>query len=221
MKGQASLDWAQQRALQCIEDHSSEYILGVDEVGVGSWAGPVTVAGCVFPSGWKNPAVKDSKQLTPLRRHEARKVVLQEALMSVVLEAPNTVIDEYGMQEVHAWLTEGVIFYCLRRYPSALVVQDGETPVAVEGNPPMIWLAKADVYVPSVSAASVLAKEHRDAFMREQHGAYPSYGFRTNMGYGTPQHQVGLHRVGVCPLHRMSYKPVAAAERAYRKRYGT
>jgi ribonuclease HII len=209
---------AQQRALQLIAEYPLPYLIGIDEVGVGSWAGPVVVAGCVVTAGWRDAAVKDSKQLTQKRRQVARDIILRSALASVVLEASSDIIDQYGIGKVHAWLTEGVALYCLRRFPDALVIQDGELPIPVGGGPPMVWLAKADVHVPAVSAASVLAKEHRDKYMREQHALYPAYGFNTNMGYGTPQHHKGLQQVGTCPLHRISYKPVQQAATEYRAR---
>jgi ribonuclease HII len=72
----------------------------------------------------------------------------------------------------------------------------------------MVWLTKADALVPAVSAASVVAKVHRDEFMREQAANYAGYGFETNMGYGTKRHMHGLRTRGVCPLHRRSYRPV-------------
>jgi ribonuclease HII len=199
----------QELALEKIAKHTSEYVLGIDEVGMGCWAGPVVVAGVVLPKGWSHKSVRDSKKLSPKQRVKAKAIILHECLTHVVLEASNEMVDEYGIKRVRDWLTEGCALYCLRRYPKALIVQDGDVPVVIDGSPQdMVWLAKADVYVPAVSAASVLAKVHRDTFMVSQHKYYPHYGFNTNVGYGTPVHMAGLKAHGVTKLHRRSYKPI-------------
>lgn len=199
----------QELALEKIAKHPAEYVLGIDEVGMGSWAGPVVVAGVVLPKGWSHKDVKDSKKLTPKRRVKAKAIILRACVAHVVLESSNTEVDKHGIKRVRDWLTEGCALYCLRRFPQALIVQDGDVPVVIDGKPQdMVWLAQADVHVPAVSAASILAKVHRDAFMVEQHKLYPHYGFKTNMGYGTPAHKNGILSHGVTPLHRQSYKPI-------------
>jgi ribonuclease HII len=199
----------QELALEKIADHPAEHILGIDEVGMGCWAGPVVVAGVVLPKGWSHPKVKDSKKLSPKQRVKAKAIIRHAALTHVVLEASNKMVDEYGIKTVRDWLTEGCALYCLKRYPDALIVQDGDIPVVIDGKPQnMVWLAQADVHVPAVSAASVVAKVHRDSFMVEQHKVYPNYGFNTNMGYGTPTHKKGLETHGVTEIHRRSYKPI-------------
>lgn len=217
MNNSASLSEAQKLALRRIEEYPAPYVIGVDEVGIGPWAGPVVVAGCVLRKGWSDASIKDSKCLTPNRRKEASKIIRENALLHVILDSPNTMIDAHGIGVVRAWLTESVILYCLRRFPDALVVQDGDVPIPVAGNPPMIWLAKADAYVTSVSAASVIAKEHRDAYMIEQHKFYPQYGFKKHKGYGTEFHAQQLELYGLCPLHRTSYKPVASVMEMHKR----
>lgn len=203
----------QELALEKIAKHPSEQVLGIDEVGMGCWAGPVVVAGVVLPKGWHHSKVKDSKKLKQGRSLKklvaAKAIVLRESLTHVVLEASNKMVDQYGIKQVRDWLTEGCALYCLRRFPDALIVQDGDVPVVIDDRPQnMVWLTEADVHVPAVSAASVLAKVHRDYHMAEQHKLYPHYGFNTNMGYGTPVHRAGLKSHGVTELHRRSYKPI-------------
>jgi ribonuclease HII len=210
---------AQQQALERIEQTPVECVIGIDEVGMGCWAGPVVVAGVVMPKDWRDPDVKDSKQLTPKRRKAARDKVLAAALAHVVLEGSNALVDRLGVRRVQELLTEGVALYCLRRFPDALIIQDGDIPVMV-GNMPqkMVWLAKADVLVPAVSAASVLAKVHRYTLMHAAHKTYPAYGFDRNVGYGTALHMRGLEAAGACPLHRMSYSPVKRLSLRHRLR---
>ena len=199
--------FSQELALEKIANSPSEHVIGIDEVGMGCWAGPVVVAGAVLPKGWSDPKVKDSKKLTPKQRVKAKAIILRESVAHVVLEASNVMVDQYGIGQVRDWLTEGCALYCLRRYPDALVVQDGDVPVVIGDQPQnMVWLA--NVYVPAVSAASVLAKVHRDSFMKFQATLHPHYGWNTNMGYGTPAHVSGLKSHGVTELHRRSYKPI-------------
>lgn len=205
----SALTPAQQTALAQIASSSSEHIIGVDEVGMGCLAGPVTVAAAVFPAGWAHVRVKDSKLLTSKAREAADLIVRKEALAFCIESAPSTEIDEHGIHKTHAMLVEKVVLQCLSWFPAALIVQDGVLPVTIGGGPQnMVWLSKADVHVPAVSAASILAKVYRDAFMLKMSWEYPGYNFGTNMGYGTREHLDALREIGVCPLHRRSYKPV-------------
>lgn len=207
---------AQKWALGRIESYTSEYVIGIDEVGMGCWAGPVVVAGAVLPKGWSHKDVKDSKKLSPKRREKAWTILQESVLARAVLWADNTVVDQYGVHRVREWLTEGAALYCLRRFPEALIVQDGDVPAVIGGAPQnMVWLAQADVYVPAVSAASVIAKVSRDRYMKQMHAQYPHYGWGTNMGYGTDAHSAGLLVHGACALHRRSYRPVQRLSKQY------
>jgi ribonuclease HII len=207
---------AQQRALEQIESSASAHVIGIDEVGMGCWAGPVVVAGVVLPKGWAHKDVKDSKKLSPKRREKAWQLLHEVVLTKVVLWASNEEVDRHGVRQVREWLTEGAALYCMRRFPEALIVQDGDVPAMVGGAPQnMVWLAKADVYVPAVSAASIIAKVSRDYYMHQAHVQYPYYGWNTNVGYGTELHSAGLLGHGACPLHRRSYKPVQRLSRKY------
>ena len=197
------------QALEKIGASTSEVVIGIDEVGVGCWAGPMTVAGVAVPRGWSHPEVKDSKALSKGKRKKAEAIVKESALSWFITSATNSEIDVEGVQHARARLTEEVALKMLQYFPGALLVQDGDLPVVIGGAPQnMVWLAKADVLVPAVSAASVLAKVCRDEFMLLQSKNYPGYGFETNMGYGTAKHIEGLLAKGVCQLHRLSYKPV-------------
>jgi len=200
---------SQQEALRRIEEADVEYIIGIDEVGLGPWAGPVTVGAVVVPKGWRHHSVRDSKQLSAKARLAATRFIYDAAVAHCVISSPVEDIDKYGLKKAHALVTEGAALYCLKRYPDALIVQDGDIPVTVDGRPQkMVWLPKADVLVPAVSAASIIAKLNRDAFMTKAAKEFPGYGFAQNKGYGTSQHIEGLKKHGVCSLHRKSYKPV-------------
>ncbi len=208
------LNYAQTTALQVIAAHGSEHVIGIDEVGLGCIAGPVTVAAAVLPKGWSHEKVKDSKQISKKGsgHSEADAIVREHALSFCILSCTNDDVDAEGLARVKDKLTEQCALTMLQYFPHALIVQDGDVPTVIGGRiqENMVWLAKADIYVPAVSAASCLAKMYRDQFMKEQSKLYPGYGFETNAGYGTGQHKAALLAIGACRLHRTSARPVKA-----------
>ena len=198
----------QQMVLDRIEATPHSIVIGVDEVGLGSWAGPLVVGGVAVLRGWDHPLALDSKALTPKRRVEASKVILAESLGWCVASAEANQIDQEGIVAVLARLTREVIFDLSRRF-DGLVVLDGD------GNGDRnlgcdIRLPKADALVPSVSAASILAKVWRDDDMVNYHVSFPYYFWEQNKGYGSKAHQAGLNKYGPCTLHRFSYRPIRA-----------
>jgi len=206
----------QERALDRVASSSSEYVIGIDEVGMGCWAGPVVVAAVVFRKDFDHDSICDSKRIS----HKKRVVVLEQHIMPnaqtfCCLSQPAEAIDKEGIQKVVERLTEGCALFCRRRFPRTFVVEDGDLPIEVDGSVTrVVWMPKADVIVPAVSAASILAKVTRDLYMKEQAEIYPGYGWETNVGYHSKKHVWGLEHLGVTPLHRLSYKPVAAYARA-------
>jgi ribonuclease HII len=168
----------------------------------------VVVAGAVFEKGWLDPQVKDSKLLTHNKRVKAwNEVISKECPCYCVLSMPSTRIDELGIEGARRHLFEAVILFCRRRFPSSIAVQDGEL-VEVDGESNIIALPKADLLVPAVSAASIIAKVSRDLYMKGLARAYPHYGFETNVGYHSASHVAGLEKHGPCPEHRRSYRPL-------------
>ena len=188
----------------------SEFIIGVDEVGYGAWAGPITVCAAVVRRGWSHPQVRDSKKVSPSRRAQLVQDVLvyPEVLMHVVLSNPSGVIDHLGLVQARDECIADAIELCLMSYPGSMVVMDGNVvPNRVPKT--VICLPKADDLVPAVSAASIIAKEHRDSYMRGLHVRWPEYGFDSNVGYGTDAHKAGLAKYGAIPtIHRMSFGPL-------------
>ena len=201
----------QRDALRKISEFSTEYIIGIDEVGMGCWAGPIAVAGVVVPRGWSHPDVKDSKTFKQNRKRMYRillEAVYPNVLARCVLSHPANLVDELGIEESQRYLTEGVAVFLRSRYPTALVVQDG-SPVPIDGSLRLVVaLPEADALVPAVSAASILAKVSRDMYMIEQSVTYPEYGFETNMGYHSLTHKRALQEHGPTPLHRRSFGPI-------------
>ena len=210
-KKSTELSPQQRDALKRIEESTAEFIIGIDEVGMGCWAGPMAVAGVVVPKGWTHPEVTDSKYFKQNRKKMLR--ILQEAVYPNVLDKcllsrPAHLLDEYGLEESQRHLTEGVAVMLRQRYPGALVVQDGFA-VPIDGSMRgVIALPQADLHVKAVGAASILAKVSRDQYMIQQSEVYPGYGFETNVGYHSLTHKQALREHGPTPLHRQSFRPV-------------
>lgn len=183
-------------------------VIGVDEAGRGPLAGPVVAAACVL--GSKVPAgLDDSKKLSAKRRAVLEPQIKESCRWALgVVEA-----DEIDRINIFA-----ATMLAMTRAVGALALEPDE--VLIDGNmtpvgrhPDWCWPARAivggDGLEPCISAASILAKEHRDRLMRGYAEAHPHYGWHTNMGYGTAEHLAALREHGPTPLHRRSFAPVA------------
>lgn len=204
---------SQLRPLIQIERHPASEIIGIDEVGMGAWAGPVVVGGVVLPKGWDHDLCRDSKEFKKNERKRRRALHVMEKnwLAAVVMgmEAPD--VDQLGVEGARALLTQKVGLTLSAAYPNAIIVQDGDVPVPIDGrdNSNMFWMVSADALVPAVSAASILAKVTRDEDMVNYDEVFPGYDFASNKGYHAYAHVRGLASQGPCPIHRFSYKPIA------------
>jgi ribonuclease HII len=182
----------------------AETVVGIDEVGRGSWAGPVTVAAVVAPDQHL-AGVRDSKMLSPDERTVAARHVTRWARGVGVGHASHSECDLLGMTEalrVAAMRALG----CLREqgYRPDRIVLDGNHDYL--GMPSVVkTVIKGDQTVLSVAAASVVAKVTRDALMAEEAEHYPHYGFESNRGYPAPVHCCALAAYGPCAIHRRSW----------------
>lgn len=202
----------------------SNYVIGIDEVGMGALAGPVVVGAVVTKVDWFHSRVKDSKKYSNgknLTAHDTRSKVLETIIKPQVeyychIKMTSHDLDIYGIRE--AWLRclWVVATNCLKIYPGAVVVVDGNSTGSV-ATPNVLAIQKGDNLVPAVSAASILAKVERDRVMHMIHELYPEYGFRSNVGYGTTEHMVALEKHGPCPIHRRSYGPIKRAVATWRR----
>ncbi len=180
---------------------------GCDEAGRGPLAGPVFAAAVILPQGFSHPQLNDSKQMSEKARDALRGVIEREALSWAVVAVSPEEIDTVnilnasilGMQRAvlqldpspEFLLVDGNRFRPFGRYKAA----DYKTVV------------HGDATYASIAAASVLAKTHRDAYMRRIAAEYPQYGWDRNMGYPTREHIEAIKRYGYTPYHRKSFHP--------------
>lgn len=184
------------------------WIVGVDEVGRGPYAGPVVAAAVILPDDAEQtiPGLNDSKKLTAKRREELNQILLDRDDVKVsIVELSHEVVDELNiLQATHKAMRMAVE----KLMPEAdFILVDGKP---VPNLPlPSQNIIKGDSKSASIAAASIVAKVYRDNLMIEADKKYPGYGFAKNMGYGTKDHRDALEEQGACPIHRRSFAPIA------------
>jgi ribonuclease HII len=179
-------------------------IAGVDEAGRGPLAGPVVAAAVILDEMRPIAGLNDSKKLTALRRERLYDEIRAKALCCSVAQASVEEIDRLNILQA--------TLLAMRRAVNGLRLKPAK--VLVDGNrlPVLDMLAEAivggDALIPSISAASILAKVTRDRWCAELDQQYPQYGFATHKGYGTAVHLAALRTHGACPEHRKTFAPV-------------
>lgn len=182
-------------------------ILGIDEVGRGPWAGPLVV-GAVVLGGADIPGLTDSKKLTKKRREALVPIIKAQATVWALGWVTAQELDSIGMSEALRLATRRAVEQIKSPY-SEIIIDGTVNFLSDTGKGKYVTcLPKADLLVPSVSAASVLAKVARDDYMAEQDILYPEYGFAAHAGYGVAKHREAIERLGVTPLHRLSFAPL-------------
>ena len=180
-------------------------IAGVDEAGRGPLAGPVVAAAVILDELNPIKGLADSKKLTALRREKLFDEIQAKALCCSIALATVEEIDRLNILQA--------TMLAMKRAVEGLRLKPHK--VLVDGNrlPPLSMLAEAivkgDALVPSISAASILAKVYRDRWCAQYDLEYPQYGFAGHKGYGTAAHLAALKAHGACPQHRKSFAPVA------------
>lgn len=180
-------------------------IVGIDEVGRGCWAGPL-VASAVILDG-SIPGLADSKVVSKLRRKELAKLIYLNAKSVSLGWVSAKRIDAIGLSAANREAMQQALDGIIGQYEKIII--DGNYNYLAD-NPKAEAIIKADGSIDSVSAASIVAKVARDAYMVEMAMQYPEYGFEKHVGYGTNYHYEQLKKHGVCELHRTSYKPLQA-----------
>jgi ribonuclease HII len=179
-------------------------IAGVDEVGRGPLAGPVVAAAVILPPGARLPGLRDSKRLTPEARVFLEAQIRSLALAWAVRELGPRQIERRGI--LGASLKAMVLAIRALALIPEMVLVDGHQPLPLAY--PQQPVIKGDDLCPSISAASILAKVHRDSLMEALHRRYPQYNFARHKGYATPEHLEALRCWGPCDLHRRTFRGV-------------
>lgn len=193
-----------------IEDRLREYgytsLIGIDEAGRGPLAGPVVAAAVMLPEELEIPGLDDSKKLTPVKREMVfDQIVSSEAAYAVGI-VDNEMIDRINILKasMRAMAQAVAKLDC----PNAFLLVDGHLPVPnIEY--PQLAVINGDIWCPSISAASVIAKVTRDRIMDHYDRLYPQFSFARHRGYATADHIRELKEHGPTPIHRQSYRPVS------------
>ena len=177
------------------------YVAGVDEAGRGPLAGPVVAAAVIFPPGYKNKEINDSKQLSAVKREYLYDVIKDEAIAIGMGVAESDVIDQINILRASLQAMAEAVQE-LYTPPDYLLV-DGlhRMPLSTSQKS----LVKGDALSVSIAAASIIAKVSRDRIMEMYHRQFPQYNFMQNKGYGTQEHRDAIKQFGMCKIHRRSF----------------
>ena len=187
-------------------------IAGVDEAGRGPLAGPVVAAAVILDSSRPIRGLADSKVLEPAERERLAVLIRERALCHSVAWADAEEIDSINILQATMLAMRRALLGL--RIPPQQVFIDGNRCPCGDGlgfDCAFEAIIKGDASVPSISAASILAKTTRDALMRDLDVRYPGFSLSGHKGYPTPTHVDALQRLGPSPLHRRSFSPVRAS----------
>ena len=184
-------------------------VAGVDEAGRGPLAGPVVAAAVILDDLKPIAGLNDSKKLTEKRREKLYDEILAKALCCSIAEASVQEIDTLNILQATLLAMRRAVDG-LRLKPVKVLVDGNRLPVLDVRAEAIV---QGDALVPAISAASILAKVHRDRMCAQLHAQYPQYGFDRHKGYGTAEHLQALAEHGPSPWHRSSFAPVARSIR--------
>lgn len=189
-----------------------QLIAGVDEAGRGPLAGPVVAAACIIPKGVYIENVNDSKQLSPKHRSE----IFQQIKKTPGIRYGVGIVDSKTIDQLNIY--QATIKAMLLAVAELDVQPDMLLVDGLQLSHPLIpskKVIKGDTLSQSIAAASIIAKEARDALMLNFDLQWPQYGFKNHKGYGTPQHLLALAEHGPCDQHRRSFEPIKTRWAAY------
>lgn len=178
-------------------------IVGIDEVGRGAWAGPLVV-GAVLLGGETIEGLTDSKKLSKKMREKLDLEIRQKAVGVGIGWVSAKQIDVIGLSEALKLASRKALQGIRHEFKEIII--DGT--IALIDDPRVTLMKKADLLIPSVSAASIVAKVARDNYMKHLDDVFPGYKFSSHVGYGTAVHKSAIESLGATPLHRMSFKPL-------------
>ena len=182
-------------------DQGIQIICGVDEAGRGPLAGPVCAAAVILPPNAEIPGLNDSKKLSDKKRRELYPVIMEQAIAYGIAFADHQEIDEINILQATYLAMERAMNQLSVKPQLALI--DGNR--AKDFGIPVQTVVHGDSLSASIAAASVLAKVTRDDYMLKMAEEYPGYDFEIHKGYGTKAHYAALTKLGVSPIHRMTF----------------
>ena len=186
----------------------AKLICGIDEAGRGPWAGPVTAGAVILDPNRPILGLTDSKKLSEKKRLALEPLIKENALAWGLGWASPEEIDELNIRQANHLAMRRAV-EAMGCVPTSIIIDGNDVPADLPC--PARAIIKGDLTEPAISAASILAKTARDKLMTELDAAHPGYGFAAHKGYGTKAHAEALTRLGPCPIHRMSFKPVKLA----------
>ena len=175
---------------------------GCDEAGRGCLAGSVFAAAVILPPDFSHPLLNDSKQMTERRRDMLREIIEREAVAWAVSEVTAERIDKINILNASIEAMNAAVAR-LSVVPGFLVIDGNRFNTASQI--PFRCIVKGDGRFADIAAASVLAKTHRDEYMRRLDREYPVYGWSKNKGYPTRDHRLAIRRHGLSPYHRLTF----------------
>lgn len=182
-------------------------ILGIDEAGRGPWAGPLTV-GAVVLGGQEIEGLTDSKKLSKKKREALYSDIVNRAAAYASGWVSAQELDAVGMSAALSLATRRAVEQITIPY-SEIIIDGTVNFLVTTGKGKYVkTMPKADLLIPSVSAASIIAKVERDRYMEALDIKYPQYGFKSHAGYGVAKHRLAIELYGITPEHRLSFAPL-------------
>ena len=183
-----------------LQEQGYKYICGVDEVGRGPLAGPVTCTAVIMPLDDLIQGVNDSKKVSKNKRIKLFDIIVEKAIAVNTVSYDNKKIDEMNILEAtKACMRDAIMGLSVE--PDIVLVDALKLDIPYK----TMGIIKGDALSYSIASASIVAKVTRDKFMEEMAEKYPEYGFANNAGYGTAQHISALKEIGATPIHRKTF----------------
>lgn len=180
-----------------------KYICGIDEVGRGSWAGPLVVGGVILSQSFVLPLdLADSKLVQPQKRKKLSDFIRKQSAGYFISQIPSRIIDKVGIAKA-TQIAFRQVASNIRPIPNYVLID--AFYIKHFSRKKQQAVKDGDKICASIAAASIIAKVYRDELMKKLHTKYPDYGFAKHKGYGTTEHQQAIKTHGFSPIHRRSY----------------
>ncbi len=198
--------WLESNIDNSLRSEGYNLIIGVDEVGRGPLAGPVVVCAIALPSDHNIKGIIDSKQLSEKERERLSREIREKAIAYSITRTNNKEIDRLNIRNATLKTMRRAVINLIKKLGTKpdIVLIDGREPLdlPVKCKP----IIKGDILSENIGAASIVAKVYRDNLMKKLDKKYPGYGFAIHKGYGTKLHYDAIKKLGICEIHRKSFR---------------